>query len=253
MTALGDPARTGSLAGITVAQNSEFSLVFPALGVSHGHDPPSALGLVTMVGLVTIELSTYMITFAHPLHAWLDPWLRFVSLGTPKREDDLDSPLGSDVDAVVFGLGRFGGAIAQRLAANGARVIGVDFDPVALQRWRAAGLPVVYGDASDPEFVATLPRARWMVSSVPEHATGVTHGDHRVALIQALRGHGYLGRIAVTAHRAEEADRLRDRGADLVLLPFHDAADQAVALIVTDARPERIAPVLPDDQEELEP
>jgi Kef-type K+ transport system membrane component KefB len=47
MTAMGYTARTGFLAGITVAQISEFSLVFTALGVSLGHVPPSALGLVT--------------------------------------------------------------------------------------------------------------------------------------------------------------------------------------------------------------
>ncbi len=255
MTAMGYTARTGFLAGLTVAQISEFSLVFTALGVSLGHVASPVLGLVTLVGLVTIALSTYMITFSHQIYGWIEPWLEFVTLGSPSREEGFDSPLGSDVDAIVFGLGRFGGAIAQRLTARGAHVIGVDFDPVALQCWRERGLAVAYGDASDPEFVATLPlaRARWVVSTVPDHATGVTHEDHRVALIQALRGHGYAGRIAVTAHREEDGERLRARGADLVLLPFHDAADQAVDLVVTGARPERLAVVEPSDQEELEP
>ena len=255
MTAMGYTARTGFLAGLTVAQISEFSLVFTALGVSLGHVAPPVLGLVTMVGLVTIALSTYMITFSHPLHAWLEPWLRFVTVGRPRREEAFDAPIGGDVDAVVFGLGRFGGAIAQRLAARGARVIGVDFDPVVLQRWREEGLPVAYGDASDPELLATLPLARthWVVSTVPEHATGVTHDDHRVALLQALRGHGFTGRIAVTSHREEDDARFRALGATLVLLPFHDAADQAVDLIVTEARPERLAVIDPIEQEDLEP
>jgi Trk K+ transport system NAD-binding subunit len=157
------------------------------------------------------------------------------------------------VDAVVFGLGRFGGAIARRLAARGARVLGVDFDPVALARWREEGLTVAYGDASDPEFLATLPlaRTRWVVSTVPEHPTGVTHDDHRVALVQALRGQGYTGRIAVTAHRDEDGERLRALGADLVLLPFQDAADQAVDLIQSGESPERIAVIEPIEQEEL--
>ena len=66
MGALGYRKRTGFLAGLTVAQISEFSLIFIAMGVSLGHVREDALGLVTMVGLVTIAASTYMITCSIP-------------------------------------------------------------------------------------------------------------------------------------------------------------------------------------------
>jgi predicted Kef-type K+ transport protein len=48
--------RTGFLCGLTVAQISEFSIVFTALGVSRRHIGAEALGLVTLVGLITIAL-----------------------------------------------------------------------------------------------------------------------------------------------------------------------------------------------------
>ena len=38
---------------------------------------------------------------------------------------------------------------------------------------------------------------------------------------------GFGGRIAVTAHGRSERNELLGRGADLVLLPFHDAAERA--------------------------
>jgi predicted Kef-type K+ transport protein len=44
MGAMGYTARTGFLAGLTVAQISEFSLVFTALGVSLGHVPRRCSG-----------------------------------------------------------------------------------------------------------------------------------------------------------------------------------------------------------------
>ena len=56
---MGFRKRTGFLAGLTVAQISEFSLIFIAMGVSIGHLDTEALGLVTLVGLVTIATSTY--------------------------------------------------------------------------------------------------------------------------------------------------------------------------------------------------
>ena len=54
---MGYRKRTGFLAGLTVAQISEFSIVFVAMGISLGHVGPQALGLTTQVGLVTIMLA----------------------------------------------------------------------------------------------------------------------------------------------------------------------------------------------------
>jgi len=58
---MGYRRRTGFLAGLTVAQISEFSIVFIAMGISLGHVGVSALGLTTLVGVATITVSTYMI------------------------------------------------------------------------------------------------------------------------------------------------------------------------------------------------
>lgn len=76
MRALGYAPRTGFLAGLTVAQLSEFSLIFMAIGVAIGHVNESALGLVTLVGLITIAASTCMTTYSHQLYAIAEPVLR---------------------------------------------------------------------------------------------------------------------------------------------------------------------------------
>jgi Kef-type K+ transport system membrane component KefB len=65
---MGYRKRTGFLAGLTVAQISEFSIIFVAMGISLGHVGPEALGLTTLVGLVTIAMSTYMILYSHLLY-----------------------------------------------------------------------------------------------------------------------------------------------------------------------------------------
>src|SRR5690606_34056043 len=89
MGALGYRKRTGFLAGLTVAQISEFSLIFIAMGVSLGHVQEDALGLVTMVGLVTIAASTYMITYSHRLYALFEPLLAvFERKGTPREPSE---------------------------------------------------------------------------------------------------------------------------------------------------------------------
>src|SRR5690606_33793405 len=121
------------------------------------------------------------------------------------------------------------------------KVLGVDFNPEVIRSLSGQDMAVVYGDATDPEFIGSLPlgAVRWVVSAVPQHQTGVTHDEPRVALIQALRFHGYGGRIAVAAQRVAEVEPLQQAGADLVFLPFQDAADQAVALMLEGEPAER--------------
>jgi Kef-type K+ transport system membrane component KefB len=234
MGAMGYRKRTGFLAGLTVAQISEFSLIFIAMGVSLGHVTEDALGLVTMVGLVTIAASTYMITFSHQLYRVFEPWLgAFERKGTPREphEDAPESAAGYPV--ILFGLGRFGTAIALRLKHRNIKVLGVDFNPQAVRRARTLGIDAEFGDGTDPEFVATLPlsRADWLVSTVPVHATGVSHDDARLTLIQLTRAAGFGGRVAVTSHNPAETAALMTAGADMVLEPFQDAADRAVELL----------------------
>jgi len=254
MGAMGYRKRTGFLAGLTVAQISEFSLIFMAMGVSLGHVGLDALGLVTLVGLITISLSTYMITYSHHLYAWLEPLLvPFERKGTPREADEQEDLTIARYDVLLFGLGRFGGAIVQRLRARGLRVLGIDFNPAAVRRWREEGFEVLYGDATDPEFIASLPFADvgWAVSAVPEHETGVTRDDSRVALIHALRDNDFTGRIAITSHREEDWERLRTHGADLILQPFQDAADQAADLLAGQRHPPRFEVIEPEDQKDL--
>jgi Kef-type K+ transport system membrane component KefB len=86
MGAMGYRKRTGFLAGLTVAQISEFSIVFVAMGITLGHVGVPVLGLVTLVGVVTITLSTYMILYAQPLYERLAPWLGVFERRRPARE-----------------------------------------------------------------------------------------------------------------------------------------------------------------------
>jgi Trk K+ transport system NAD-binding subunit len=242
MGLMGYRKRTGFLAGLTLAQISEFSLIFMAMGLSIGHVDDAALGLVTLVGLITIGLSAYMITYSHQLYDWLDPVLGLFERKAPYRENR-EGTVGKwqRFDVLLFGLGRYGAAIARRLRQHGLKVLGIDFNPEVIRTWSEPDIQVIYGDATDPEFTGSLPLrdAKWAISAVPEHHTGLTHDDPRIALIQALRFHGFAGRIAVASQHAVEVERLREGGADLVFLPFHDAADQAVALLLSGEPAER--------------
>jgi len=228
MGAMGYRKRTSFLAGLTVAQISEFSLILGALGVSVGHLDQEAMGLITTVGLITIALSTYMIIYSARLYEAIAPWLSVFERRAPYREAGVDTTPTTAADAIVLGLGRYGGGIMRHLLLRNRRVVGVDFDPEALARWREEGVPVVYGDASDPELFDHLPlqHVNWVVSTAPDLETS------RV-LLQHLRDRGFAGKIAVACRSADEADVLRLDGADVLLRPYADAAEQAADALTT--------------------
>ncbi len=227
---LGYRKRTGFLAGLTVAQISEFSIIFIAMGVSIGHVDQAALGLVTLVGLVTITLSTYMILYSHRLYDLCEPWLGWFERKVPYREQSMEErPRQADV--IVFGMGRYGRRLAEQLGAENFAVLGVDFDPEVLTGMRSAHVQMIFGDAENDEFIAHLPLAasRWVVS-------GLRNVELDVSLIKSLRMHGFRGQIATTAHSANEVERLLAAGADQVQLPFEDAADYAAHRVADSLR-----------------
>ncbi len=222
--AMGYRKRTSFLAGLTVAQISEFSLILGALGLSLGHIDVETMGLITLVGFITISVSTYMILYSYPLYERIAPWLGLFERRSPHREAAQGEVGEAErVDLILFGLGRFGTGIVQELRKRGYQVLSVDFDPDLVRRNDGNGNEVRYGDAEDPEFIASLPldQPRWVLSSVREKSINL-------ALLHALRDHGYKGRVAVTADTAFIAAQLERAGADRVLIPYAAAAAEAV-------------------------
>lgn len=223
MGVMGYRKRVGFLAGLTVAQISEFSLILAALGLSLGHIGPDIVSLVTVVGLVTIGLSTYLILYSHPLYERLAPYLSVF-----ERRKPLDHPPRetSDVDVVLLGAGRHGSLLARALTERGLRILAVDHDPQALNRLERAGWPTLYGDIGEPELALALPlaSAQCVVLTVPQRDVVLAH-------LHGLAEAGYTGIVAALAHNAADADLFAEAGVDVVLEPFRAAAQNGAVAI----------------------
>jgi Kef-type K+ transport system membrane component KefB/Trk K+ transport system NAD-binding subunit len=223
MGIMGYRRRTGFLAGLTVAQISEFSLILAALGLSIGHITEETMGLITLVGVVTIFLSTYMILYSSSLYRVLSSLLRIFERRDPYREAAIDTMTdASSVDVILVGLGNYGSGLTEHLLRRKNTIMGIDFDPGALDKWRSRGVSVLYGDMADPEMHEQLPlkRARWVVSTVRSK-------EMNLALIHHLKNYGYTGRVALTAATGQEAAEFEKAGANMVFRPLRDATEQA--------------------------
>ena len=223
MGLMGYRRRTGFLAGLTVAQISEFSLIVGALGLSIGHITKQTMGLITLVGVVTIFLSTYMILYSYRLYRFLSVPLRIFERRNPYRETAIDTlKKTQEIEVILVGLGNYGTGLGEYLLRREKTILGVDFDPGALDRWRKKGVSVIYGDMADPEMHEHLPlrTAGWVISTVRSK-------EMNLALIHNLKKDGYAGKVAVTAATDPEAAEYEQAGARLVFRPFKDAMEQA--------------------------
>jgi len=219
---MGYRKRTGFLAGLNVAQISEFSLILAALGLSLGQIDEKTLGLITLVGLITIGISTYLIMYSHQIYNIVGLALDIFERKNPFRELSEEKVESADFDIIIFGLGIYGNNIAKSLEKNGFRVFGVDFDPRNVKRWTKKGRHAQYGDADDPEIMEVLPgNTQCVISTLPDKQVNL-------ALIKYLKHAGYKGKIAMTSYTGRSAKELELAGADLILLPFVDASENVV-------------------------
>ncbi len=222
---------TSTITSLSLSQISEFSLILATLGVSLGQITAETLGLITLVGIITMGISTYMIIDSHSLYDFLSPHLSWVDKLNSRTQQGI-AELGihhqENVDIILFGLGRYGGNLIEDLSRQKLSVIAIDFDPELVRTWRKQGISAFYGDAEDPELAATLPlkKAQWVVSTLPGKRVGLT-------LLRTLKRLNFQGKIALTSHTFYEHKILENAGADLVLLPFQDAAKEAARILAT--------------------
>ena len=87
MGALGYTKRNSFLAGLTVAQISEFSLILIMMGVSMGQLSNEILSFVTIIGLITIAGSTYFIIYSDKIYPRIAPLLSIFERAGPKVDE----------------------------------------------------------------------------------------------------------------------------------------------------------------------
>ncbi|MFO7573387.1 MAG: cation:proton antiporter [Gaiellaceae bacterium] len=224
LTAMRYRSRVSLETALSLAQISEFSLILAALGLRFEQIDEETTTLLTVVALVTITASSYLLLNAETISRRFAGALERLERGDSERLRLAEHEPPPDV--VVLGLGRYGDGIVSGLHEHGLRILGVDFDPVVLSRWAEQGVGVLYGDAEDPELpsILPLPHSGWIVSTI-------RRVDANLALLAALQHFEYDGKVAVAAHRRDEGERLRAAGADRVLYPYADAAQEVVELV----------------------
>jgi Kef-type K+ transport system membrane component KefB len=220
MGAMGYRKRTGFLAGLTVAQISEFSLIFAGLGLAVGHITEEILGLITLVGLITIGLSTYMILYSYKIYDVIAPILSVFERKHPYREGEFEEVSNKNYDVIIFGLGRFGKQLADLLdEQQKLSYLAVDFDPQMVKHWKEKGRNIVYGDLEDPEIMEHLnfQGVKYIINTIPNI-------DAAIHLTKTLKRAKFGGKVFLTAAQDKDFGELSKCNVEEILVPHKLAA-----------------------------
>ena len=152
------------MCGITLAQISEFSLILAAFGLKIGQLDEKSVSLITAVGIITILLSGYMITYSEWLYKRFSKFV--FERKTHVQNEAMDS--GFHKPIILIGAHRVGRNIASHLLKDDLLI--VDFDPDVVMHMKKQGYAVLFGDVADEEIMekTNLKNSRLIISTSPD-------------------------------------------------------------------------------------
>ena len=229
---LGYKKRTSFLTGVSLSQISEFSLILAFLGFKLGHIDQKTVSLITMVGLITFAVSTYMITHWKTLYRRFEKVLFFLEKKDSQNETADDRSLESlDDHVVVVGGDQMGASVIEALEDQKVDIVLVDFDPSIVKKYeKKAGQNVfrLFGDISDLDIQerAKLDNAKLVISTIPDI-------EDNLLLLKELKHENRKAKIVMMAIEGKEAKALYAQGADYVVLP-HLAGGRQIAKLIAE-------------------
>lgn len=223
MKFLGYSKKTSFFAGLTVAQISEFSIILLIMGASLGHISNEIVGLGTLVGLITIAVSSYAISFADNIYKKVKPILEIFWL-----EDNLElNNSEKKFDIILFGCDRLGGDIMEKLKKSRANFLVTENNPEIVKNLEKKKINVEFGDADDWSFLESLPLnyAKLVISTIPDK-------DINLVLLRYLKKIKSKSAVVCVANFSEHAKSIYKEGAAYVVMP-HLLGRKYIADLVT--------------------
>ncbi len=215
--------RTNFLAGSSLAQISEFSLILILLGFALGHVSKEVMNLAVLVALITIGISSYNIYYAHTIFQKIS---HLLNIFENKIHRIVKEPKEKNYDILLFGYHRLGYKILETLKKLNMPYAVVEYNPKVILALGKEGINCIYGDASDPDFLSQIPleKTKLIISTIPDISANL-------AIEEQLKKRNIKAAFLATAEQPRLALTLYQQGVDYVIVPHHLGGDYAAQMI----------------------
>jgi predicted Kef-type K+ transport protein len=210
-------SRTAYLAGLALANFSEFGLIVVDLSIDIGWLSKDWLVILALAVSFSFLLTSVFYPMAHRLYRQFKPMLLRFQHPLRLQSDKVAQP--EDAEILVIGLGRVGkGAIKSLQNMVDNRVAGIDSDQSRVKDMRKMGMNVINGDGEDADFWESFDTSviRLVLLALPSI-------DDSRNVTEQLRGVGYQGVIAAIARYEDQREQLLLAGIDKVFNFYREA------------------------------
>ncbi len=226
LSLLGYRKRTSFFTGLTFGQISEFSLILIATGLKLGHVEENDVSLLTLVGMVTMTISTYFILSSDKIYKKLKNFLKvFEKVHTREITSTVyQSKLKNHL--ILVGCDRTGMSLLPFLLKKKFNFVVVDFDPEVFVKLSSMKIPVVFGDISDEDVQeeVNMRDAKMIISTINNLSDNLNILERIKLVIPRPK-------TIFTQSTRKEAIKLYEEGATYVIVPEAVAGDYIRNLI----------------------
>ena len=223
MGMLGYAKRVSFKTGVNLSQISEFSVILVVLAVNNGLVGSEVGSILTIVAIVTIAVSAYLMHYDNQLYKLFDKvrihaFEKDVVYKERRRREGY--PL------ILFGYHHGGHEFINTFRSIGRRYLVVDYNPQVIESLEQQNIPYVYGDATDNELLdeVGVEHAKLIICTFTdfEMTSQVVQNVHRINPHTVIICH---------AENRHDAVKLYELGSTYVMIPHYIGSEKISAFI----------------------
>lgn len=219
---LGYTKQTSFKASVHLSQISEFSIILVVLAASTGFASEHVVTVMTLVALITIVFSTYLMQYDYKLYRWLEKPLSIFE----RRDIKQELKALKHYPLVLLGYHKGGHEFVRTFRRMGKGYVVIDFDPEVIEELEQQNINHIYGDATDLELLDEIGvhRSELVVSTIADPETNRLLAEH-------ITGRNRDALFICHAASYDDAEKLYEKGAAYVILPHFIGSEQINSFI----------------------
>jgi len=214
---LGYTKKTSFMTAINLSQISEFSIILVVLAAGAGIVGGQLGAIITLVAIITITLSTYLMKYDDWIFKKFEHRLHFFERSVTRESEHR----ARNYPLVLFGYLNGGGQFVKTFRHMKQDFVVVDYDPEVIEELDRKHIDFLYGDATDHELLAdiNMDKVKLVVNTISDHEVNRT-------IIRYIRHRNKTAVIVCYTDTHTEAAELYKLGATYVVLPHFLGSEQ---------------------------